>query len=140
MVAGSLALADGTGANVAEYAVPNTTWSAVGDSSQLPGPVTAMTVNDGNSSSMFAAGRYVIRASSYCVAEQSPFAARQTALHHSSPSGMAILGLLLASVCRIMLSTSSNGLLDQARISKARLMSLNSQWCPCRILTLRTAS
>ena len=58
VVAGSLALADGTGANVAEFAVPNSTWTVVGDSSGLPGPVTALAVNDGNSSSIFAAGRY----------------------------------------------------------------------------------
>ncbi|KAI0342055.1 hypothetical protein BDW22DRAFT_1358181 [Trametopsis cervina] len=57
VVAGSLALADGTGANVAQYAVANNTWSAVGDSAQLPGPVTAMEVNNGNASSIFAAGR-----------------------------------------------------------------------------------
>jgi hypothetical protein len=56
-VAGSLALADGTAANVAEFLIANTTWAAVGDSSQLPGPVTAMEVNDGNSSSIFAAGQ-----------------------------------------------------------------------------------
>lgn len=57
VVAGSLALADGTGANVAEFAIANSTWSAVGNGSELPGPVTAMEVNDGNSSSVFAAGK-----------------------------------------------------------------------------------
>lgn len=57
VVAGSLALADGTPSNVAEFSISNTTWSAVGSSSDLPGPVTAMEVNDGNSSSIFAAGQ-----------------------------------------------------------------------------------
>ena len=57
VVAGSLALADGTGANVAEFTIANSTWAAVGSSSQLPGPVTAMEVDDGNSSSIFAAGQ-----------------------------------------------------------------------------------
>ncbi|EKM54352.1 uncharacterized protein PHACADRAFT_123333 [Phanerochaete carnosa HHB-10118-sp] len=57
VIAGSLALADGTPSNVAEFAISNDTWSAVGSSSDLPGPVTAMGVNDGNSSSIFAAGQ-----------------------------------------------------------------------------------
>lgn len=59
VAAGSIALADGTPANVAEFAIANQTWSAVGDSAQLPGPVTAMEVNNGNTSSIFAAGRCV---------------------------------------------------------------------------------
>ncbi|GJE94888.1 Polarized growth protein rax2 [Phanerochaete sordida] len=57
VVAGSLALADGTPSNVAEFSISNSTWSAVGASNALPGPVTAMEVNDGNSSSIFAAGQ-----------------------------------------------------------------------------------
>ena len=57
VIGGSLALADGTGANVAEYAIANSTWSAVGSSSQLRGPVTALEVNNGNASSIFAAGK-----------------------------------------------------------------------------------
>lgn len=57
VIAGSLALADGTAANVAEFTVANKTWAAVGISNQLPGPVTAMEVNDGNLSSIFAAGQ-----------------------------------------------------------------------------------
>ncbi len=59
IAAGSIALADGTGANVAVYTIANNTWSAIGSSSELPGPVTAMEVNAGNSSSIFAAGRCV---------------------------------------------------------------------------------
>ncbi|PSS37880.1 hypothetical protein PHLCEN_2v348 [Hermanssonia centrifuga] len=57
IAAGSIALADGTGANVAAYTIANNTWSPIGSSSELPGPVTAMEVNAGNSSSIFAAGR-----------------------------------------------------------------------------------
>ena len=57
VVAGSVALADSTPATVAAFSISNNTWSAVGSSSQLPGPVTAIGVNDGNSSSIFAAGR-----------------------------------------------------------------------------------
>ncbi|KAL5528412.1 hypothetical protein ACEPAF_7548 [Sanghuangporus sanghuang] len=54
---GSIALSDGTPANVAMFAFDNSTWSAVGSGSDLPGPVTAVTVDDGNSSSIFAAGK-----------------------------------------------------------------------------------
>ncbi len=50
-------LADSTPANVASYAFSNTTWSAVGSGSDLPGPVTAAEVNAGNMNSIFAAGR-----------------------------------------------------------------------------------
>ncbi|EJD03004.1 uncharacterized protein FOMMEDRAFT_134152 [Fomitiporia mediterranea MF3/22] len=54
---GSIALSDGTPANVAMFAFDNSTWTAVGSGSDLPGPVTAVTVDDGNSSSIFAAGK-----------------------------------------------------------------------------------
>ncbi|THH30948.1 hypothetical protein EUX98_g3263 [Antrodiella citrinella] len=57
IASGSIALADGNVSNVAQYAIANGTWSAVGGPSLLPGPVTAMEVNDGNASSIFAAGR-----------------------------------------------------------------------------------
>ncbi|KAH8083815.1 cortical protein marker for cell polarity-domain-containing protein [Cristinia sonorae] len=57
VVSGSIALADGTLVTVAQYAVANSTWSNVGDSDTLPGPVTALEVNDGNLNSIFAAGR-----------------------------------------------------------------------------------
>ncbi|KAH9045084.1 cortical protein marker for cell polarity-domain-containing protein [Lactarius hengduanensis] len=45
----------------------NASWSTLGDGADLPGPVTAITVNDGNSSSIFAAGRSVDGSSSYLV-------------------------------------------------------------------------
>ena len=35
------------------------TWTALGTPGQLPGPVTAVEVNGGNASSIFAAGRLV---------------------------------------------------------------------------------
>ena len=54
---GSIALADGTPANVAMFSIDNSTWSAVGRGQDLPGPVTALTVDDGNSSSIFAGGQ-----------------------------------------------------------------------------------
>lgn len=57
VASGSIALADGTVANVAQYAIANSTWTAVGGANALPGTVTALEVNDGNSSSIFAAGR-----------------------------------------------------------------------------------
>ncbi|KAI8993776.1 cortical protein marker for cell polarity-domain-containing protein [Trametes punicea] len=54
---GSIALADNTQTNVALYSLSNGTWSAVGNSGDLPGPVTAVEVNDGDANSIFAAGR-----------------------------------------------------------------------------------
>ena len=46
----------GTPANVAMFAIANSTWTTVGDSSQIGGEVTALVVNNANSSSIFAAG------------------------------------------------------------------------------------
>lgn len=59
IAAGSVALADSTSANVASYSLTNSTWSSVGQGSDLPGPVTALEINNGNASSVFAAGRLV---------------------------------------------------------------------------------
>jgi len=59
VAAGSIVLSDGTPANVAVYSFDNSTWSAVGQGSQIPGPVTACEIDNGNGSSIFAAGRYV---------------------------------------------------------------------------------
>ncbi|KAH9892848.1 cortical protein marker for cell polarity-domain-containing protein [Cubamyces lactineus] len=57
VAAGSIALADNTHANVASYSFSNSTWSSVGNGGDLPGPVTAAEVNDGNMNSVFVAGR-----------------------------------------------------------------------------------
>ncbi|KAL0956070.1 hypothetical protein HGRIS_002239 [Hohenbuehelia grisea] len=57
IASGSIVLSDGTAANVAQYHIANMTWAAVGDASSLPGPITAVEVNGGNTSSIFAAGR-----------------------------------------------------------------------------------
>ncbi|KAI5123973.1 hypothetical protein M0805_006385 [Coniferiporia weirii] len=54
---GSIVLSDGTTANVAMFAFDNSTWSAVGGGSSIPGPVTALAIDNGNSSSIFAAGQ-----------------------------------------------------------------------------------
>ncbi|KAG0703224.1 cortical protein marker for cell polarity-domain-containing protein [Suillus ampliporus] len=56
IAAGSITLSGGS-TNVAQYDFANTTWAAVGSGAELPGPVTAVEVNNGNSSSIFAAGR-----------------------------------------------------------------------------------
>ncbi|KAF8513096.1 cortical protein marker for cell polarity-domain-containing protein [Hysterangium stoloniferum] len=56
IAAGSIRLSDGTSANVAAYSFTNSTWSAVGQGTQIPGPVTACEVDNGNFSSIFAAG------------------------------------------------------------------------------------
>ncbi|KAI0035858.1 cortical protein marker for cell polarity-domain-containing protein [Vararia minispora EC-137] len=58
VVAGSLALSGASSAtNVLQYAFANNSWAAVGDAQNVPGLVTAITVNDRNASSIFAAGR-----------------------------------------------------------------------------------
>ncbi|KAE9401582.1 hypothetical protein BT96DRAFT_918714 [Gymnopus androsaceus JB14] len=57
IAAGSIALSDNTEANVAQLTLSNMTWAAVGSGSEIPGPVTAVEVNDANSSSIFAAGK-----------------------------------------------------------------------------------
>jgi hypothetical protein len=57
IAAGSIALSDNTVANVAQFSFANMTWSAVGSAADLPGPVTALEVNGGNASSIFAAGQ-----------------------------------------------------------------------------------
>lgn len=40
-----------------QFSFSNTTWTPLGASTDLPGPVTALEVNDKNASSIFAAGR-----------------------------------------------------------------------------------
>ncbi|KAJ7287703.1 cortical protein marker for cell polarity-domain-containing protein [Mycena rebaudengoi] len=65
IVAGSIALSDNTAANVAQFTFSNATWATVGSSAQLPGPVTAVEVNAGNTSSIFAAGRSADASSSF---------------------------------------------------------------------------
>lgn len=57
IAAGSITLSSGSTANVAQYDFTNDTWAAVGDGTEIPGPATAVEVNNGNSSSIFAAGR-----------------------------------------------------------------------------------
>lgn len=59
MVASGSILLQGATANVAQYTISNTTWHAIGTGSDLPGVVTAVEVNGGNASSIFAAGRSV---------------------------------------------------------------------------------
>lgn len=56
VAAGSISLSDNTPANVAQFNLANSTWSSVGVGSDIPGPVTAVEVNAGNDSSIFAAG------------------------------------------------------------------------------------
>ncbi|KAJ7045370.1 cortical protein marker for cell polarity-domain-containing protein [Mycena alexandri] len=65
ITAGSIALSDNTAANVAQFSFANATWASVGSGSDLPGPVTAVEVNAGNASSIFAAGRSSDASSSF---------------------------------------------------------------------------
>ncbi|RDB25199.1 Polarized growth protein rax2 [Hypsizygus marmoreus] len=65
IASGSIALSDNTVSNVAQFSFPNGTWTALGSSRDLPGPVTAIEVNNGNASSIFAAGRITDGSSSF---------------------------------------------------------------------------
>ena len=56
IAAGTMALSD-TPSYVAKYSFSNATWVAVGSGSDIPGPVEAVEVNNGNWSSLFAAGK-----------------------------------------------------------------------------------
>ena len=42
---------------MAAYSFENATWVPVGSGADIPGPVSAVEVNGGNSSSLFAAGK-----------------------------------------------------------------------------------
>lgn len=57
IVAGSLTIGDGNPTSVARFDLVNSTWTTLGSSSDVPGPVTAVEVNGGNINSIFAAGR-----------------------------------------------------------------------------------
>ncbi|KAF7362018.1 SH3 domain-containing protein [Mycena venus] len=65
IASGSIALSDNTAANVVQFAFANRTWASIGKGSDLPGPVTAVEVNAGNTSSIFAAGRSSDASSSF---------------------------------------------------------------------------
>ncbi|KDQ57571.1 hypothetical protein JAAARDRAFT_35266 [Jaapia argillacea MUCL 33604] len=65
VASGSITLADNTAANVATYYFSNSTWASVGNGGDVPGPVTAVEVNNGNASSIFAAGRTANGAASF---------------------------------------------------------------------------
>jgi hypothetical protein len=56
---GSITLSGSSSDNVLQFTFSNASWSTVGDGAGLPGPVTAITVNNRNYSSIFAAGRCV---------------------------------------------------------------------------------
>lgn len=65
VVSGSIRLADETVSNVAQFSFVNATWIPLGTATDLPGPVTAVEVNNKNSSSIFAAGQSSDRASTF---------------------------------------------------------------------------
>jgi hypothetical protein len=60
VVAGSFVMSDSTLAYVAQYNFQNSTWVALGMAGtgigQVPGPATAMTVDNSNSSNIFVSG------------------------------------------------------------------------------------
>ena len=62
MASGSLSLPSSSAfaVSVATFSFSNNTWTGLGNEGDLPGPATAVEVNNGNSSSIFAAGRYLL--------------------------------------------------------------------------------
>jgi hypothetical protein len=58
---GSITLSGPSSDNVLQFTFSNASWSIMGNGANLPGPVTAVTVNNGNTSSIFAAGRCVFQ-------------------------------------------------------------------------------
>ncbi|TFK18925.1 hypothetical protein FA15DRAFT_602377 [Coprinopsis marcescibilis] len=56
-VGGSLAASDNAPANVLQYSFSNSSWIPVGSASDLPGPVTAIELNNGDARNAFAAGQ-----------------------------------------------------------------------------------
>jgi len=65
VASGTFSLSDSSPANVALFSFGNNTWTRLGKDSDLPGPVTAVEVNAGNSSSIFAAGKSTNGTTSY---------------------------------------------------------------------------
>lgn len=59
MAGGSITLSGSSSDNVLQFTFSNGSWSTIGNGASLPGPVTAITVNNRNYSSIFAAGRCV---------------------------------------------------------------------------------
>lgn len=65
VASGAFSLSDSSPANVALFSFENNTWTRLGKDGDFPGPVTALEVNDGNSSSIFAAGKSTDGTKSY---------------------------------------------------------------------------
>lgn len=57
IVSGAFLFPDNSLGNVAIFSFGNNTWTRLGKDGDLPGPVTATEVNDGNSSSIFVTGK-----------------------------------------------------------------------------------
>ena len=57
VASGAFSFPDSSSVNVALFLFGNNTWTKLGKDGDLPGPVTALEVNAGNLSSIFAAGK-----------------------------------------------------------------------------------
>lgn len=68
VVAGSFSLPSSSAASfVAQYFFANSSWSALGDSSSIPGPATAISVDNKNASNIFIAGTSTTSNASYLL-------------------------------------------------------------------------
>jgi hypothetical protein len=65
VASGAFSFPDSSSVNVALFSFGNNTWTNLGKDGDLPGPVTALEVNAGNSSSIFAAGKSTDGTKSY---------------------------------------------------------------------------
>ena len=124
IASGSLALSDNTIAPVAKYSFTNGTWSAVG-STDLPGPVTALAVNNRNISSIFAAGRSVSEMS------EGISISHMSRTYDGSSSFLSFWNGLswtrLGNIGSVLRRFIADGTLQDPRYKAAR-MSPNSQW------------
>ena len=110
---------------MATYTLSNSTWLPLGDPTSIPGPVTALEVNNGNEKSVFAAGRYVIL----------HFISPYTEFTHPTPRTGLLMGPPPSS-CSGMVQPG----LRLVLLSNNRQMSRNLSWFLCRIPTMLTKS
>jgi hypothetical protein len=112
IAAGSIMFPDKTAVNVAQYSVANSTWMPVGNSGQLPGPATAVEVNELNQNSIFAAGR--------CVASSITF--------YLFPNDL-VIGHLMGKPLTCRTGMARRGRLSSL-VFRAVAVSTNSKWFP----------
>lgn len=125
---------------MAQFSITNQTWAAVGSGSDIPGPITALEVNNLNATSLFAAGQLVA----------------EHMLHELSLTGLALqvggrikfildflgwnqvgnVGYVFGAPFPIIISLTCL----KGHPSRRVLPSRSLRWSPCRTPIPRTAS